>query len=860
MGKRGPNIKRYVQSPADVAGKRTATDKLNEIKLRNSNSQRKQVGETVNIKDKSAAFSDNIFPHWLPWILFPLTLGIRILYVLEPTNWWILHPDEIFQTIEVAHSDVFGYGFRPYEYLPPPSPDVINSTTLSSAHVQEIQLGMFSLRSYILPKLISGVLILADMSGINASPYLVMKIFHVTVTSLLPVIVFQFSRILHHSSDIGCLSAILVSSSSSLNIFGTHTLINSFLAPFFFLCLLPLVSSLSSLEMLGIGESKQSEVASVEEPSDSRGESRVANGQTVTMSEIHNANGEILGIENDSPKGIYTRSGQFTQESNKTFPSHDENANVIYLKENLSNRRASNIYGLRSTASTSKAIDEQRNQTQIKEVGNGAFIYKINKHEVLAGLGLALSIYVRVDLVFIPLLLSAGFYHFSFKRISETVKLLKYYILGIAAGILIGGYCDYVTYERWFFSPYQWYKFNVRNSFAGEIFGVNSCYFYLLKLYQNEPLVTLSFTILLIHVLDIIHRLFTSSNKHSQSARNQSFIIFIFLLLAFSLNSHKELRLMHNGIIFMYIAVSSAIWSLPSRFSRNQNGCQYSIYIVYLFTALFMSSHCFNFINMKFEDRAKWTYGKNTDSHETNICLDFIRQQKDVTGVFMDRSVHTSGAYSILHHDIPVFALNIFEYMEYRKTITQHTNGAAGLDLFSSKKNGFSTFTNISDFISVYHSQYLSLKVRQTPQYNFLILKTNSNFIDIGYDEMFRVGNSKVLKRTFEKQKEEDLANTTDNIKIFWNATILEYEGSWLIHYGLYTKAEQRLLMSNRIDPRRIGTFRILLSMYSKLKQTDDYRSVLKACLQLYTKKECQQHYTPIMLHSGYYRNKYVQK
>ena len=44
--------------------------------------------------------SCDIFPFWLPWILFPLTLCLRLAYILEPTNWWILHPDEIFQTME----------------------------------------------------------------------------------------------------------------------------------------------------------------------------------------------------------------------------------------------------------------------------------------------------------------------------------------------------------------------------------------------------------------------------------------------------------------------------------------------------------------------------------------------------------------------------------------------------------------------------------------------------------------------------------------------------------------------------------------------------------------------------------------
>lgn len=40
------------------------------------------------------------FPKRLPWLLVALTLTFRLHYVLQPVNWWILHPDEIFQTTE----------------------------------------------------------------------------------------------------------------------------------------------------------------------------------------------------------------------------------------------------------------------------------------------------------------------------------------------------------------------------------------------------------------------------------------------------------------------------------------------------------------------------------------------------------------------------------------------------------------------------------------------------------------------------------------------------------------------------------------------------------------------------------------
>ena len=68
----------------------------------------------------------------------------------------------------VAHSEVFGYGFRAYEYLP---------GTLgprdSSVRESEIHLGMSSMRSFIYPRFYILVSWLADICNIRLSPFLV---------------------------------------------------------------------------------------------------------------------------------------------------------------------------------------------------------------------------------------------------------------------------------------------------------------------------------------------------------------------------------------------------------------------------------------------------------------------------------------------------------------------------------------------------------------------------------------------------------------------------------------------------------------------------------------------------------------
>ena len=42
----------------------------------------------------------DLFPRNTHWVVFLFTLVFRVWYVSRKENWWILHPDEIYQTLE----------------------------------------------------------------------------------------------------------------------------------------------------------------------------------------------------------------------------------------------------------------------------------------------------------------------------------------------------------------------------------------------------------------------------------------------------------------------------------------------------------------------------------------------------------------------------------------------------------------------------------------------------------------------------------------------------------------------------------------------------------------------------------------
>jgi len=70
----------------------------------------------------------------------------------------------------VAHSEIYRYGFRPYEYLPPPD---MNSINITVARQHEYQLGMYSLRSFLLPRIFAYVGYMFIYFGYSGSLFLV---------------------------------------------------------------------------------------------------------------------------------------------------------------------------------------------------------------------------------------------------------------------------------------------------------------------------------------------------------------------------------------------------------------------------------------------------------------------------------------------------------------------------------------------------------------------------------------------------------------------------------------------------------------------------------------------------------------
>ena len=101
---------------------------------------------------------------------------------------------------------------------------------------------------------------------------------------------------------------------------------------------------------------------------------------------------------------------------------------------------------------------------------------------------------------------------------------------------------------------------------------------------------------------------------------------------------------------------------------------------------------------------------------------------------------------------------------------------------------------------------------------------------NVGYKQVFLSGSMKVIKRTSDTESNKILSKHVTRIPVGTNATILEYEGSWCITYGLYEEAVIRLRTAAELDSRKVRPYQLLAIEYKKLKMDNQMIKILEKC------------------------------
>ena len=652
-----------------------------------------------------------------------------------------------------------------------------------------------------------------------------------------------------------------------INVLGTHTLVNSFLSPFVFLSLTAFINIIN-----------KSSRRQKEEEDSTVNDNLVARKPDLVSWEKHSRRPECAGASMQSDLQLcHSLSEENNVGVDMIHKEHnynrDINANVSGFNDLNKRHRCkterhqcgSDRHQCRTNNIKHRHIKDELNIKRIIRIYLDVddVTFRFDLYEYMYGLCLSLCVYTRCDVILLPLFIGISYSRFSCHKIVRFLVFLHIYLLGFLTGLLVGGFYDYLCYGAWFISPHQWLNLNVLHNTSNLLFGIEPFTFYLNNVVFTDLTHVILTALMSLNFLFARNglpsngrtfletsklKLKSNVNKHSSAPM----LTFIFLLLIYSLSGHKEVRFFHNGVVFMYIYSSFAILRMLRKTIKltNQNVkvfYQYCFtYSFYLFIGLLASSQLSSFLQLRGDAISRWTYTGNDVSHQTNTCLDFIRQQDDVTGVFLDQPIYMTGGYTVLHKDVPFLALNVHEFFEFnRKSRLELLN-------IANQNISLSVFGQISNFISIYNTHYLWKQLILQPEYNYLVLRTERQFTDTGYTEVFRSGKSKVMKRQDTNETVTELLNVASKAPLGYNATVLEYEGYWLIRYGLYKLAESKLLFANRLDNSRIGPYQLLIGLFQRFKQNLLIQNVLDACVTLHKEVHCLGAYNPVRLQDVY--------
>ncbi|KAL3857570.1 hypothetical protein ACJMK2_012221 [Sinanodonta woodiana] len=722
--------------------------------------------KTINNDELDAATCqcnlEGLFPHWIPYMVVSLTLAFRLVYVSQPENWWIHHPDEIFQTIEVAFSEVYSYGFRTYEYLPPPH------NVTSGVEQMESDMGMYSLRSFLLPDTLMLVFHLARFIGLGKNAFLVGKMFHAVISSFLPLSVFYLNKTVFRCQMIATVSCILVASSLPLTIFGTHTLVNSFTAtPFLF----------------GVGM--------------------------------------CLSYFYYQPEKLQKHVTSSNQAISPLQTAHHSKCGKDYIHS-----------GSQTTAKTS-SLDNNEYPKKVK-------FYSSLGCVCVGSFLVGLTVYIRVDLCLIFGVYLAPVLIVRARGLPSLIYGLICIGVGSILGIIIGGYEDFRRYGVWFIAPLQWFKFNLRNESAN-LFGSSSSFKYLYAMAPDYMIMAIN----LICIVSIMCQIIVGDTKNN---RTLNITIFYFLgilgiLGLYSYVHHKEERFLHN-VIVLQLTLFAASFKMAVQLLQKVRTFR-SEYIVHPIILLFLVNTYQRFPNIHDGSVRRWTYQNRPSSADLNYCLTLIGQQSEpVEGVLITESIYYTGGYSALQKDVPVLVRVHFEYHLYGETRTNKDGTSPNLRIIN----------RYSDFLHSKNNHYMSKLLLEDNQFNYIVCKDSevSYFTGLRYIELFRKGRYVVLRRTLLPEVSDKLFVLARKIPLGNNATILEYEGSWLFNAGQYRKCAERLEYAIEINNSRIRPYQLLGMSYIELKDWKRAHEVENECFRLHTEPECMKPQSKIVINDEY--------
>lgn len=628
----------------------------------------------------------------------------------------------------------------------------------------------------------------------------VAKVVHAFVAAHLPLSVYCFTFVWKKTQAAAILAAIFVAFSEHLTTFGVHTIISSFLAPFVFATVTLQLKSMENIHKKRTYD-----------------RSKHVNGHTILTDAVAYGNGHY-------------------KESDDT---HDH----IHPK----------YHGGQTATPTGTNHNDSKNgaETKYSKMSRFGFIYNMG-----LSFFITLLCYIRPDLVLFYGVVSVVLYlrraHQMEIFIRATYKAL---CSGAMLGLLLCGYVDKRVHGIWLVSPLQWVKFNLLSKTSGLLFGEEKTLWYVEKLIDSSAVFHCQFVIV---VGCLVSFALTTliSRKTPGSPRLTMDILTTLLLLftTYSIQTHKEMRFLHNTLVCFHVLTASVM---------NDCLCTLRDHMVFNITkvtrilsyTLAITLLANIYVQQKFgvnvaPTQRSWLYKEASYSGHVNKCLDFIGHQNDVTGVFLDYSIHTTMAFTVIHKNIPLLTLVHDEYYEFNIFVQKSLPSS---NFFRQSNVSVYTFSNPANFIVRENYPFLLKYLLENHVYNYVIYGSSSAVQLFGYKEVYSSGDTKVFRRIHNASMDDLLQTVASQLTKVLNYTYLEYEAQWLLTFAKYDKAIERLNFTLTSEKPTVRALHLLITAYKRQGNSEKARSIYHHCVRTYNIETCNQPQSNIKLRS--YRN-----
>ena len=460
--------------------------------------------------------------------------------------------------------------------------------------------------------------------------------------------------------------------------------------------------------------------------------------------------------------------------------------------------------------------------------------------------------YMRIDLLLLVTSVVFLFYICD-STIEKSLMSLGVYACGFMSGVLFGGWDDCRSYGRWFLSPMQWYKFNIHHDFATTLFGWETSTFYTKEVCFGNYYAICQTTCIVLTVIIWTARYFhfQRTASHHMKLLLLFLLLLMFLMLIYTLKGHKELRFIHNVFLIFLVTFSFSICTLChvcSLVGLDVKFLKRISFMLILCCSVIRLCYIYSNINESHHYIKKWFYRGDPTSGHVNSCIEFIGQQDDAKGLFLDRTIHLSGGYTILHKNIPIFAQIHFEYHEFGMLARKRLPINSQLVVHPGQTVELAVLSKITNYVTVENSPLVLKYLFDDVVYNYIVTGRNSSIFQPGFSTVHQSGGVQVLRRENHPAATTSASDRARGIPIGTNATVLEYEGSWLYTYGLYEKAIERLEVALQLDRSRIKVYQLLSLSYGAIGKVSFGNQVFSQCIALYG-ADCSQPQPKVILH-----------